>query len=56
LARGESYVDYLRLRHPGLKPALHIVPGVGHNGDRMLGSACGLAALFDDVRGAAGCQ
>jgi hypothetical protein len=23
------------------------VPGVGHNGDKMLTSACGLQALFD---------
>jgi hypothetical protein len=36
-------------------PALHVVPGVGHEGDRMLGSACGRAALFDDATGAAAC-
>ncbi|MDR6288735.1 pimeloyl-ACP methyl ester carboxylesterase [Inquilinus ginsengisoli] len=48
LARGEAYVQYLRGRHPdGLRQSLSLVPGVGHDGDRMLTSACGLAALFD---------
>ena len=55
LARGLAYVDHLRRRHPSLAHALHVVPGVGHEGDRMLGSACGRAALFDDAQGAAGC-
>ena len=32
--------------------ALHDVPGVAHNGDRMLTSDCGLATLFD----ARGCR
>ncbi|MFH6783139.1 MULTISPECIES: alpha/beta fold hydrolase [Methylobacterium] len=47
LARGEFYWEALRARHPDLRQPLHIVPGVGHSGRRMLGSACGLAALFD---------
>lgn len=56
LARGRSYVSYLQARHPGLKPSVHEVPGVGHDGDRMLGSACGLAALFDDARARKDCR
>jgi hypothetical protein len=55
LARGRSYAAYLRQRHPGFVPAVHEVPGVGHDGDRMLGSACGLSALFDDAAGKAAC-
>lgn len=48
LARGEAYVQYLRDRHPdGFRQKLLLVRGVGHDGDRMLTSACGLAALFD---------
>ncbi|WP_245292062.1 alpha/beta hydrolase [Methylobacterium tarhaniae] len=47
LARGEAYWASLRARHPDLRQTLHVVPGVGHDGRRMLGSACGLAALFD---------
>lgn len=48
LARGEAYVQYLRGRHPdGFRQKLLLVQGVGHDGDRMLTSACGLAALFD---------
>lgn len=47
-ARGLAYVRYLRLRHPtGLAHRLFEVPGVGHNGDGMFNSACGLAALYD---------
>ena len=56
LARGRSYFDYLRGRHPDLAQTQHVVPGVGHDGDRMLGSACGRAALFDDPQGRAGCD
>ena len=56
LVRGRSYVRYLQGRHPDLKPSVHEVPGVGHDGDRMLGSACGLAALFDDPRGKQACK
>ncbi|WP_342236864.1 hypothetical protein [Inquilinus sp. OTU3971] len=48
LARGEAYIRYLRGRHPdGFRQRLLLVQGVGHDGDRMLTSACGLAALFD---------
>ncbi len=47
LARGEAYWAALRARHPDLRQPLHVVPGVGHDGRRMLGSACGLSALFD---------
>ncbi len=47
LARGHAYFDYLKSRHPDLKHHLHEVPGVAHEGGKMLGSACGLAALFD---------
>ena len=56
LMRGHSYVAYLRQRHPDLKQPLHEVPDVGHDGDRMLGSACGLAALFDDPRSVQACK
>jgi len=50
--RGKAYFRYLELRHPELEqPAasqqLWFVPGVEHDGDKMLNSACGLAALFD---------
>ncbi|MGO8919280.1 MAG: hypothetical protein ACLQJR_25545 [Stellaceae bacterium] len=47
LARGLSYVAYLRRRHPALAQRLWTVPGIGHDGDKILTSACGLAALFD---------
>jgi pimeloyl-ACP methyl ester carboxylesterase len=56
LARGLSYVAYLRARHPDLAQRVLEVPGVGHDGDRMLGSACGLTALFDDPRSVAACE
>jgi pimeloyl-ACP methyl ester carboxylesterase len=47
-ARGVSYVAYLRAQYgSALKHRQWDVPGVGHNGDRMLTSSCGLAALFD---------
>ena len=46
--RGLGYVRYLQSRHPdGLHHRLLIVAGIGHDGARMLNSACGLAALFD---------
>ncbi len=48
LARGEAYFAYLRARHPrDLMHRLVHVPGVGHNGDRMLTSECGMAVIFD---------
>jgi len=47
-ARGHAFFAYLQARHPaGLAQRLWEVPGVGHDGAKMLGSACGLAALFD---------
>lgn len=54
-ARGQSYVRYLRARHRGLQQREWDVPGVAHDGDRMLTSPCGLAALFDDATAAASC-
>jgi len=49
--RGKAYFRYLENRHPELAEApasqqLWFVPGVEHDGDKMLNSACGLAALF----------
>jgi pimeloyl-ACP methyl ester carboxylesterase len=49
--RGKAYFRYLELRHPELAQAsatqqLWFVPGVEHDGDKMLNSPCGLAALF----------
>lgn len=50
--RGKAYFRYLELRHPELEEdsasqQLWFVPGVEHDGDKMLNSPCGLAALFD---------
>jgi pimeloyl-ACP methyl ester carboxylesterase len=50
--RGKAYFRYLELRHPELEETsasqqLWFVPGIGHDGDKMLNSGCGLAALFD---------
>lgn len=52
LFRGKAYFRYLELRHPELaqisaSQQLWLVPGVEHDGDKMLNSECGLAALFD---------
>jgi pimeloyl-ACP methyl ester carboxylesterase len=48
LSRGDAYFAYLKERHPrDLAHRLVHVPGVGHNGDRMLTSECGMAVLFD---------
>jgi pimeloyl-ACP methyl ester carboxylesterase len=48
LSRGDAYFVYLKGRHPhDLFHRLMQVPGVGHNGDRMLTSECGMAVLFD---------
>jgi pimeloyl-ACP methyl ester carboxylesterase len=55
LVRGHNYVSYLRQRHPDLAHASHDIAGVGHDGDRMLGSACGAAALFDDRQANSAC-
>ncbi|MFL9920642.1 alpha/beta hydrolase [Paraburkholderia fungorum] len=48
VARAEAYYRYIQSRHPeGLKQSFHVVPGVGHNGARMLTSVCALSAMFD---------
>ncbi|HTR08393.1 MAG TPA: alpha/beta hydrolase [Paraburkholderia sp.] len=48
VARAEGFFRYLQTRHPdGLNQTFHIVPGVGHDGARMLTSACALATMFD---------
>jgi len=48
VARAEAYYRYIQSRHPqGLKQSFHIVPGVGHDGARMLTSVCALSAMFD---------
>lgn len=47
VARATSYFHYLQARHPGaLNQQFHVVPGVGHNGARMLTSPCALDAMF----------
>ena len=47
LARATAYFAYMQTRHPdGLNQHFHVVPGVGHNGARMLTSPCALAAMF----------
>ena len=46
--RGQAYVAAMKARNGGTpRHELHAVAGVGHDGDRMFTSACGLAALFD---------
>ena len=53
VARAEGYYRYMQTRHPdGLQQSFHVVPGVGHNGARMLSSACALSAMF----GTQGCD
>jgi len=48
VARATAYYRYIQARHPDhLEQSFHIVPGVGHNGARMLTSVCALAAMFD---------
>ena len=47
VARAEGYFNYLQARHPeGLSQQFHVVPGIGHNGARMLTSPCALATMF----------
>jgi hypothetical protein len=47
-ARGHSYVAVMAARDGGTpNHRLWDVADVGHDGDRMVTSACGLAALFD---------
>ncbi|MFP6560580.1 alpha/beta hydrolase [Paraburkholderia sp. B3] len=48
MARAQGFFRYLQGRHPeGLNQSMDIVPGVGHDGRRMLTSACALATMFD---------
>lgn len=48
VARAQGFYRYLQTRHPGgLNQTFHIVPGVGHDGARMLTSSCALATMFD---------
>ena len=52
-SRGVAYLRYLQWRHPtGLSHRQVDVPGVGHSGDKMFGSTCGVAAVY----GTAGCD
>jgi pimeloyl-ACP methyl ester carboxylesterase len=47
-ARGHAYAVVMQARDAGTPHhSLWDVPGVGHDGDRMLTSLCGLKALFD---------
>jgi pimeloyl-ACP methyl ester carboxylesterase len=47
-ARGHAYAAAMRARDAGTpNHSLWDVPGVGHDGDKMLTSPCGLKALFD---------
>ena len=47
-ARGHSYAETMAARDGGTpNHRLFDVEGVGHDGDKMLTSACGLRALFD---------
>jgi pimeloyl-ACP methyl ester carboxylesterase len=47
-ARGHAYAETMRTRDAGTpNHSLWDVPGVGHDGDKMLTSPCGLMALFD---------
>jgi pimeloyl-ACP methyl ester carboxylesterase len=48
MARAQAFFHYLQGRHPeGLNQSMVIVPGVGHDGARMLTSTCALATMFD---------
>jgi hypothetical protein len=48
VARAHAYYRYMQTRHPDSLPqTFHIVPGVGHDGAKMLTSACALSAMFD---------
>jgi pimeloyl-ACP methyl ester carboxylesterase len=47
-ARGHAYAAAMQARDAGTpNHSVWDVPGVGHDGDKMLTSACGLKALFD---------
>ena len=46
--RGHAYYNGMKARHgAAYRHRIFDVPGVGHHGGRMFGSACGLFALFD---------
>jgi len=48
LQRGTLYYHYMLQRHPkDLAHRAWVVPGVGHDGDRMFNAPCGMTALFD---------
>lgn len=47
-ARGHNYIATLQfLTHGTLRHSFHDIPGVAHNGPRMLTSGCALAAMFE---------
>ena len=47
-ARGHAYVAAMQARDHGTpNHSLWDVPGVGHEGGKMLNSPCGLTAVFD---------
>jgi hypothetical protein len=47
-ARGHSYIAAMQGRNAGTPRHIAMdVEGVGHNGDKMFTSPCGLSALFD---------
>lgn len=47
-ARAEGFFRYMQTRHPaGLNQEFHVVPGVGHDGARMLTSPCALKTMLD---------
>ncbi len=48
LARGLTYFDYMKKRHPtDLNQKVVEVPGVGHDDEAMFTSDCSIAVLFD---------
>ncbi len=47
LSRGINFVHYLQWRHPGIPQRLFIVPGVGHDANKVFSSPLGLSVLFD---------
>jgi hypothetical protein len=54
-SRGHAYVAAMQARNNGTpNHSVWDVPGVGHQGERMLTSPCGLSALFDVPGCAAG--
>lgn len=47
-ARGQNYFSYMQQRHPNMTTQRMVkVENVGHDGDAMFTSACGLSVLFD---------